>query len=61
METIACNFHDESGNFIGMLPLKGGDDATHSQWKDLSSELKLFASHEEFLFKVAKLHNAHWS
>lgn len=60
METIACNFHDESGDLVGSLPLEGGDDAEKAVWMDLDSNLKLFASHVDFLQKVAVLHNAHW-
>ena len=60
METIACNFHDYSGEFMNCLVLKGGDDADQAQWMDLSSELKLFASHIDFLEKVALRHDAHW-
>lgn len=60
METIACNFHDETGDLIGKIKLKGGDDADHAQWIDLNSNLKLFASHIDFLEEVASLHSAHW-
>ena len=60
METIACNFHDETGNLIGSFELKGGDDATHAQWIELNSNLKLFASHSDFLQQVATIRDAHW-
>lgn len=60
METIACNFHDETGDLIGCLELKGGDDANHATWMELSKNLKLFASHYDFLEHVATIHNAHW-
>lgn len=60
METIACNFHDEKGDLVGTLDLQGGDDADKAVWMDLSSNLKLFASHVDFLQQVAVLHKAHW-
>ncbi len=60
METIACNFHDETGGLIGNLCLKGGDDATHAVWIELNSNLKLFASHYDFIEHVATMHGAHW-
>ena len=60
METIACNFHDEKGDLVGSLDLKGGDDAEHAIWLDLNKDLKLFASHVDFLHHVANLHKAHW-
>jgi ADP-ribose pyrophosphatase len=60
METIACNFHDEKGDLVGSLNLVGGDDAEHANLLDLNSNLKLFASHVDFLAQVAALRKAHW-
>lgn len=60
METIACNFHDETGDLIGNLCLKGGDDATSATWIELNKSLKLFASHYDFVEHVATMHGAHW-
>jgi hypothetical protein len=60
METIACNFHDEKGDLVGTLNLKGGDDADHAVWLELNRNLKLFASHVDFLKQVAILHKANW-
>lgn len=60
METIACNFHDETGDLIGNLCLKGGDDATSATWIELNRGLKLFASHYDFVEHVATMHGAHW-
>ena len=37
-----------------------GDDAVGVQWMDITGTLQLFASHSEFVKKVAQLHNAHW-
>ena len=60
METIACNFHDETGEIANLFKLEGGDDAEHATWMELNSGLKLFASHVDFLRHVASLRNANW-
>lgn len=60
METLACNFHDETGNIVGQFKLEGGDDAKDARWMELSRDLKLFASHVDLLREVAVLHRAHW-
>ncbi|XP_077995525.1 ADP-ribose pyrophosphatase, mitochondrial-like [Glandiceps talaboti] len=60
METVAVNFHDMTGNSVGKFKLHAGDDAGDVQWTDISSKLKLFASHEKFIQQTAKMQNAHW-
>ena len=60
METVVYNFHDNDNSVFGNIELKAGDDAINVQWMDLSSDLKLYASHSELLKKVAELHGAHW-
>lgn len=40
--------------------LSPGDDAVGVRWTDISSNLKLFASHEMFIKQTAELHKAHW-
>lgn len=60
METVAVNFHEDNGTFLQHLCLQAGDDAMNVRWTDLSSELKLYASHSHILKKVAELHHAHW-
>ena len=60
METICVNFHDEKGDVVGVFLLQGGDDAEHAQWMELNGNLKLFASHIDFLREVASLHLANW-
>ncbi|XP_022101086.1 ADP-ribose pyrophosphatase, mitochondrial-like [Acanthaster planci] len=60
METIAVNFHDGTGNSVGKFALHAGDDAGAVQWTDIGSNLKLFASHESFIEKVAIRLDAHW-
>ncbi|XP_054463654.1 ADP-ribose pyrophosphatase, mitochondrial [Anoplopoma fimbria] len=60
METVAVNFHDESGNSVSKLPLQAGDDAGQVQWVDIDSSFPLYASHSHFLELVAKERKAHW-
>jgi ADP-ribose pyrophosphatase len=60
METVAVNFHDDAGNRFDNIDLQAGDDAVGVTWKDLSSDLCLYASHVEFLQKVASLLKSHW-
>ena len=59
METVAKNFHDDTG-ITNSFQLEGGDDAYNSKWQECSSELKLYASHKEFIQKTVKKHAAHW-
>ncbi|KAG7505697.1 ADP-ribose pyrophosphatase, mitochondrial [Solea senegalensis] len=60
METVAVNFHDESGDSVSELPLQAGDDAGQVQWVDVDSSLALYANHSHFLELVAKERKAHW-
>ncbi|XP_030197754.1 ADP-ribose pyrophosphatase, mitochondrial isoform X2 [Gadus morhua] len=60
METVAVNFHDETGNSVSELPLQAGDDAGQVTWVDLDSAFPLYASHSHFLETVAKERGAHW-
>ncbi|KAM9346517.1 ADP-ribose pyrophosphatase, mitochondrial [Symphorus nematophorus] len=60
METVAVNFHDESGNSVSELPLQAGDDAGQVKWVDVDSSFPLYASHSHFLELVAKERKAHW-
>ncbi|CAF4326478.1 unnamed protein product, partial [Rotaria sp. Silwood2] len=59
METTAYNFHDEDNENLALINVQAGDDATHAFWHDLDPELPLFASHADFLRRVAYLHKAH--
>ena len=61
METIAYNFHDADNEVFKNFSLEAGDDAEHVQWMDIDgTNLKLYASHKEFVQKVVELHNCHW-
>uniref|UniRef100_A0A3B4UVT5 ADP-ribose pyrophosphatase, mitochondrial n=2 Tax=Seriola dumerili TaxID=41447 RepID=A0A3B4UVT5_SERDU len=59
METVAVNFHDDSGDSVSELPLQAGDDAGQVQWVDVDSSFTLYASHSRFLELVAKERKAH--
>jgi predicted NUDIX family NTP pyrophosphohydrolase len=58
METVAMNFHDATGEACGKIKLHAGDDAGDVSWKEISKDLQLFASHQDFVKRVAKRHNA---
>ncbi|KAG7249653.1 hypothetical protein CRUP_008925 [Coryphaenoides rupestris] len=60
METVAVNFHDETGNSVSKLPLQAGDDAGEVTWVDIDSSFPLYASHSHILEMVAKERHAHW-
>ncbi|XP_076851782.1 ADP-ribose pyrophosphatase, mitochondrial [Brachyhypopomus gauderio] len=60
METVAVNFHDETGDSVSALPLQAGDDAGQVCWTDVDSSQTLYASHSHFLQTVAKERHAHW-
>ena len=56
---LVFNYHDEK-NILSLLKLKAGSDAADVRWMEINSNLKLFASHKDFIKKTAELHNAHW-
>ncbi|XP_048465660.1 ADP-ribose pyrophosphatase, mitochondrial-like [Rhincodon typus] len=60
VETVAVNFHDETGDSVGQLDLHSGDDAGHVQWSDIDQSLQLYATHSHFLKSVTELRDAHW-
>ena len=60
METIAYNFHDEK-RVLDDKYLKAGDDAKNVKWLEITSDLKLFASHKDFIKKVVDMHDASWN
>lgn len=60
METIAVNFHDEIGEFVGKFQLKAGDDAKNVKWIDINNKLVLYASHLDFIKGVVEKRKAHW-
>ncbi|XP_055334511.1 ADP-ribose pyrophosphatase, mitochondrial-like [Paramacrobiotus metropolitanus] len=60
IETVAVNYHDETGSNLGTLTLKAGSDAKNVQWKDATADLKLHANHSEILQKVVERLGAQW-
>eukprot|EP00794_Sanderia_malayensis_P014266 gene14266-15753_t len=60
METVAMNFHDDSGKAFSKIPLKAGDDAKDVGWTAADSTLKLYASHNKFIADTCKRHKAHF-
>lgn len=60
METVAFNFHDETGEAVGKFDLQAGDDAKAIRWVDVNKDLDLYASHSELIHNVVQLRAAHW-
>uniref|UniRef100_A0A182MB98 Nudix hydrolase domain-containing protein n=1 Tax=Anopheles culicifacies TaxID=139723 RepID=A0A182MB98_9DIPT len=60
METVAVNFHDETGSVVGRFPLHAGDDAAKVRWMDVGEEVKLYASHSNIVKRVVDMLEAHW-
>lgn len=60
METVAYNFHDDSGAIVGDIRLCAGDDAGKVKWMDLSSSVDLYASHKEIVKIVIERLKAFW-
>lgn len=60
METVAVNFHDETGETFSKFKLHAGDDAGKVKWMEISAGLKLYASHATFVKNACEKLNAHW-
>lgn len=60
METIAVNYHDDSGQYVQQLKLSAGDDAGKVKWMDVGAEMNLFVSHKSIVKIVVERLNGHW-
>lgn len=60
METVAINFHDDTGEIIGKINLQAGDDAKNVKWVDVENSIRLYANHSQFIFETTKKLGAHW-
>ena len=60
METVAVNFHDQTGTIMNQMSLSAVDDAKNVKWMDIDRELKLYASHKDFIEKTVKNKKGHW-
>uniref|UniRef100_H2ZBV6 Nudix hydrolase domain-containing protein n=1 Tax=Ciona savignyi TaxID=51511 RepID=H2ZBV6_CIOSA len=60
IETSVFNFHDDNGSTFDRIKLHPGEETSGVQWKRIDQSINLFASHFQFLEKVAKMHNAHF-
>lgn len=58
METLAVNFHDDTGKAFDRFCLQAGDDAGAVKWMEISYGLELYANHIEMIHKVARVHGA---
>lgn len=54
METVAVNFHDETGEILGRIHLNAGDDAKNARWMDITEDLQLYASHKDIIKAVTQ-------
>lgn len=45
---------------FSLISVLVGDDAIGVKWIDINKDLKLFASHSDFVKKVAEMHDANW-
>lgn len=61
METVVQSFHDSKNVIFKNFDLKAGDDATNVDWLDIHDGIELYATHKEFIQKVAEKYKAHWS
>uniref|UniRef100_A0A0K0DH98 Nudix hydrolase domain-containing protein n=1 Tax=Angiostrongylus cantonensis TaxID=6313 RepID=A0A0K0DH98_ANGCA len=55
METVCVNFHDTTA-LLDNVELKAGDDAVNVRWVTVDSHEPLYASHEDFIALLKKLH-----
>ena len=53
METVAVNFHDDTGDAFSRVKLQAGDDAGAVTWIEINQQMQLYASHAEFIRTVA--------
>ncbi|XP_065193388.1 ADP-ribose pyrophosphatase, mitochondrial-like [Sycon ciliatum] len=60
METVAVNFHDDTGETLGKFQLQAGDDAKAVRWQAIDSDMAMYASHKFFLQKSAELRGANF-
>ncbi|KAI6656860.1 Translation factor GUF1, mitochondrial [Oopsacas minuta] len=58
METVAVNFHDDTGEAFNRVKLQAGDDAGAVTWIEINKQLQLYASHVEFIRTVAEKRGA---
>lgn len=49
-----------TGEAMDNLHLEAGDDAGKVKWVDISEKLQLYASHADFICRVAGKRGAHW-
>ncbi|CAF4488653.1 unnamed protein product [Rotaria socialis] len=60
IETVAINFHDETGQLTKHIHLDAGDDATNVAWRPIDRNIDLYASHKEILKRVVDRFDAYW-
>ncbi|XP_015772187.1 PREDICTED: ADP-ribose pyrophosphatase, mitochondrial-like [Acropora digitifera] len=58
VETVAMNFHDETGKMLSSLDFEDEKGAPVVLWQELSGQIKLEAANWFLLYKVAQMWNA---
>uniref|UniRef100_A0A1I7ZEJ8 Nudix hydrolase domain-containing protein n=1 Tax=Steinernema glaseri TaxID=37863 RepID=A0A1I7ZEJ8_9BILA len=53
METVVVNFHDDTA-LLDNVEFKAGDDAVNVRWANVEPGLRLYASHEDFIRRLAQ-------
>ena len=48
METEVRRFHLDD-DLAAQIPLEAGDDARHVAWEDVTPEMRLYASHKDWV------------
>ncbi|CAF2052729.1 unnamed protein product [Rotaria magnacalcarata] len=60
IETVAINFHDETGQLTKHIYLDAGDDAANVAWRPIDQNIDLYASHKEIVKRVIDRFDAYW-
>ncbi|CAF3153205.1 unnamed protein product [Rotaria sp. Silwood2] len=60
METVAINYHDETGELTKHIHLNAGDDAAKVMWCPIDHNLVLYGSHKEILNTAVDRLGAYW-
>ena len=60
VETVAVNFHDETGAACGCVQLNAGDDASAVAWTEAHHSIQLHPCHVHLVELAVRLRGATW-
>ncbi|CAF3769194.1 unnamed protein product [Rotaria sordida] len=60
IETVAVNFHDETGHLTKNIHLNAGDECGKVMWCPIDHKLELYANHKDILKGVIDRLGAYW-